>query len=200
MNVLILTSSAQGDASVSTRLATHFGEEIRAGNPGARIVLRDLGREPIPHLTPETVAGIRGDAVTGAEVAARDLSDRLLDEVRAADIVVIASGMYNFGISSTLKSWFDYLLRPRIAFRYTEAGPEGLLGERKVILIESRAGAYEGASDLQTEHLRMMLSFAGLSDITVVKAEGLAFNAEAAIAAASEKLSDLARQPLALAA
>src|SRR5690348_10930442 len=101
MNILIVTSSAQGDASVSSRLATHFADEVRAADPGAQIVVRDIGRDPIPHLTAETVAGIRGDALTDAEIAARDLSDALLSEVRAADVVVIASPMYNFGISST---------------------------------------------------------------------------------------------------
>jgi FMN-dependent NADH-azoreductase len=103
----------------------------------------------------------------------------LLDEVRAADTVVIASPMYNFGISSTLKTWFDYILRPRVAFRYSAAGPEGLLGNRKVVVIESRSGVYAEENDFQTQHLRAMLTFAGLGDITFVRVEGLAFGPEA---------------------
>jgi FMN-dependent NADH-azoreductase len=202
MNVLIVTSSAQGEASVSGQLAARFAEQLRTARPDARINGRDVGREPIPHLTEENVAGIRAEATTPAEIAARDLSDRLLDELRAADLLVIASPMYNFGISSTLKSWFDHILRPRIAFRYTEAGPEGLLGGRKVVVIQSRAGAYEPGNpmDSQEPHLRAMLGFAGLTDVTFVRAEGLAMGAEAAIEEAAAQLGSLAREDLPLAA
>lgn len=202
MNILIVTSSAQGEASVSSALAADFAEELRRAQPGSSIQLRDLGREPIPHLIEATIAGIRAEAATEAEIAARDLSDRLIAEVRAADLVVIASPMYNFGISSTLKSWFDYLLRPRVAFRYTEKGPEGLLGTRKVIVIETRAGAYEAGnpSDSQEPHLRQMLAFAGLTDVDFVQVEKLAFDADASIAAAKKRLAALAREDLPLAA
>jgi FMN-dependent NADH-azoreductase len=200
MNILIVTSSAQGAASVSNRLASGFAEQLEAAHPGSRVTWRDVGREPLPHLVEETIAGIRGEAQTAPEIAARDISDQLLAEVRAADLVVIASPMYNFGISSTLKTWFDYLLRPRIAFRYSANGPEGLLGDRKVVVIESRAGAYAGAADLQEAHLRTMLTFAGLNDISFVRAEGLASGAEAAIARAAEELAALAREDLPLAA
>ena len=202
MNVLIVTSSAQGEASVSSRLAARFAEQIKASRPGARINVRDVGREPIPHLTEENVAGIRAEAATPAEIAARDLSDRLLDEVHSADLLVIASPMYNFGISSTLKSWFDHILRPRIAFRYTEAGPEGLLGGRKVVVIQSRAGVYEPGNpmDSQEPHLRAMLGFAGLTDVTFIRAEKIAFDAEGAIAQAAAELGSLAREDLPLAA
>lgn len=205
MNILIVRSSAQGEASVSSRLADHFASALRGANPGATVTIRDVGRDPLPHLKEDIVAGIRAEAVTDAEVATRAISDTLLDEVRAADLVVIASPMYNFGISSTLKTWFDYLLRPRIAFRYSEAGPEGLLGKRKVVVIESRAGVYsgEGVVDLQTAHLDTMLRFAGLDDVTYVKAEGMAFGEEAAaaaIAGAEAELEALAREELPLAA
>jgi len=205
MNILIVTSSAQGEASVSTKLAGEFAEQLSVAHPGASITVRDVGREPIPHLTEETVAGIRAEAKTQAEIAARDLSDRLIAEVRAADLVAIASPMYNFGISSTLKAWFDYLLRPRIAFRYSEKGPEGLLGDRKVVVIESRAGFYGPGdpADSQEPHLRQLLAFAGLTDVTFVRAEKLAFGLEAqaeAIAEATQKLAALAREKLALAA
>jgi FMN-dependent NADH-azoreductase len=203
MNILIVTSSAQGAASVSNRLAHGFAEQLEEAQPGSRITWRDVGAQPLPHLTEETVAGIRAEAQSDAEIATRDISDELLAEVRAADLVVIASPMYNFGISSTLKTWFDYVLRPRVAFRYSEQGPEGLLGNRKVVVIESRAGKYEGAADLQEAHLRTMLTFAGLDDLTFVRAEGLAFGpgaAEAAMGKAADQLTALAREDLPLAA
>ncbi len=203
MNILIVTSSAQGAASVSNRLAAGFAEQLQATRPGSSVKLRDVGRDPLPHLVEETIAGIRSEAQTEAEIAARDISDQLLAEVREADLIVIASPMYNFGISSTLKTWFDYLLRPRIAFRYTQNGPEGLLGDRKVVVIESRAGVYADAADLQEAHLRTMLTFAGLDDLTFVRAEGLAFGPEAAQAAnvkAADELAAVAREYLPLAA
>jgi FMN-dependent NADH-azoreductase len=205
MNILIVTSSAQGEASVSSRLAATFSEQLRSAHPGSRIVVRDVGRDPIPHLTEENVAGIRAEARSDAEIAARDLSDALIAEVLAADLVVIASPMYNFGISSTLKTWFDHVLRPRIAFRYTEEGPQGLLGGRQVVVIESRAGFYGPGdpADSQEPLLRQMLTFAGLTDISFVRAEKLAFGPDAAaasIAQAEAELAVLARRELPLAA
>ncbi|MDB5668996.1 MAG: FMN-dependent NADH-azoreductase [Alphaproteobacteria bacterium] len=205
MNILIVTSSAQGEASVSGQLALSFARHAQSARPGAHVTLRDVGRNPIPHLTEETVAGIRAEPTTEAEHEARALSDELLDELRAADIVVIASPMYNFGISSTLKTWFDHVLRARVSFYYDEKGPHGLLGGRKVVVIESRAGLYEegNAMDSQEPHLRTMLGFMGLDDVTFVRAEKLAFGPEIAaeaIAEAEARLADLAREQLPLAA
>ena len=205
MNVLIITSSAQGEASVSSKLALSFAQQAQSAHPGAHITLRDVGRNPIPHLTEETIAGVRGEPTTEAEHGARALSDELLEELRAADTVVIASPMYNFGISSTLKTWFDHVLRARVAFYYDESGPHGLLGGRKAIVIESRAGAYEAGNpmDSQEPHLKGMLGFMGIDDVTFVRAEKLAFGpeaAEASIAEAEVQLADLAREQLPLAA
>jgi FMN-dependent NADH-azoreductase len=206
-NVLIVTSSAQGEQSVSNRLAAAFESELRAADPEVQVVRRDVGAEPIPHLTAETVAGIRATAETEAEKAAQALSDTLIAELKAADLIVIGSPMYNFGMSSTLKAWFDHVLRARITFRYTEAGPEGLLKGKKVVVIQSRAGAYsEGDAavmDGQEPHLRTLLGFMGLNDVTWVRAEKLAFGPEAAeqsTAAAVAQLRALAGAPVALAA
>jgi FMN-dependent NADH-azoreductase len=202
MNILIVTSSAQGAASVSNQLADGFAAQLRNAHPGSRIVIRDVGREPLPHLVEATIAGVRAEAASPAEIAARDLSDQLIAEVRDADLVVIASPMYNFGISSTLKAWFDHVLRPRVAFRYTQSGPEGLLGGRKVVVIESRAGSYAPGdpADSQEPHLRQMLGFVGLTDVTFVRAGKLAFDAEASVAEAAATLAGIARQELPLAA
>jgi FMN-dependent NADH-azoreductase len=205
MNILIVTSSAHGDASVSNQLAAHFAEQAQSAHPGSRIVVRDLGRDPIPHLVEETVAGIRAEATTAAEIAVRDLSDELIGELRDADLIVIGSPMYNFGISSPLKAWFDHVLRPRVTFRYGDNGAEGLLGGRKAIVIESRAGYYPAGdpTDNQEPHLKQMLKFVGIEDVTFVRAEKLAFGPDAAagsVAEAKERLSDLARQSLSLAA
>jgi FMN-dependent NADH-azoreductase len=207
MNILIVGSSANGDASVSGGLAARFADSVRARDPAAHIVLRDVGANPLPHLTAQTVGAIKGQPATEAEIEARALSDALIAELQAADVIVIASPMYNFGMSSTLKAWFDHVLRAGLTFRYTAAGPEGLLTGKKAVVIESRAGFYsEGpgaALDGQEPHLRTLLGFIGLDDVTYVRAEKLAFGpeaAEAAIAEAGEALGLFAGETLKLAA
>ena len=206
-NILIVTSSAQGPASVSTRIAGEYEALLRRTHPGAEIVRRDIGAEPIPHLVADTVAGIRGTAETPAEKAALALSDILVAELQAADLIVIGAPMYNFGMPSTLKAWFDHVLRARVTFRYTEAGPEGLLKGKKAVVIESRAGLYsEGpaaAMDSQEPHIRTLLGFMGIDDVAFVRAEKLAFGpdaAEASIATAIAELGSRTAAELALAA
>jgi FMN-dependent NADH-azoreductase len=198
--VLIIDSAATGEQSVSKKLVDALVAGLDARSDQVEVVRRDIGAEPIPHLTADTVFAIRGgEASTAAGQAALDLSDALIEELRAADLVVIGAPMYNFGIPSTLKAWFDHVLRAGVTFRYTESGPEGLLKGKKAIVVESRAGLYsEGPSapnDSQEPHLRTLLAFMGLDDVTFVRAEKLAFGpeaAEAAIAEASNKLRELA--------
>ena len=204
---LIVTSSAQAGASVSSRLAGEFESRLRREHPGISIVRRDVGADPIPHLTAATVAGIRGVAETDAEKAAQALSDVLVAELQAADLIVIGAPMYNFGMSSTLKTWFDHVLRARITFRYTENGPEGLLKGKKAVVIESRAGVYSvgeaAAMDSQEPHIRTLLAFMGIEGVTFVRAEKLAFGPETAdesIAGAMSQLGALAARELPLAA
>ena len=204
---LIVTSSAQAGASVSSRLAGEFESRLRREHPGIAIVRRDVGADPIPHLTASTVAGIRGVAETDAEKDAQALSDVLVAELQAADLIVIGAPMYNFGMSSTLKTWFDHVLRARITFRYTENGPEGLLKGKKAVVIESRAGFYSdgaaAAMDSQEPHIRTLLAFMGIEEVTFVRAEKLAFGPDAAdesLAAAVSQLGALAARELQLAA
>jgi FMN-dependent NADH-azoreductase len=205
--VLFINSSANGGASVSNRLADVLQERLKAHNADVAIKTRDIGSDPVPHLVPETVAGIRAEPKTDSERRAQALSDELVAELQESDLIVIGAPMYNFGIPSTLKSWFDHVLRARVTFRYTENGPEGLLKNKKAIVIESRAGVYsEGpasAMDSQEPHLRTLLGFMGITDIAFVRAEGLAFGAEtaeAAVKAAAGELRDIANQELAAAA
>ncbi len=207
MNILIVSSSANGDASVSNGLVARFVDSVRETNPGAHVVLRDVGARPLPHLTHETVAAIKGEPKSPIELEVRALSDALVGELQQADLIVIASPMYNFGISSTLKSWFDHVARAGVTFRYTENGPEGLLKGKKTVAILSRAGFYsEGpgtAMDGQEPYLRAMLGFIGLDDVTWIRAEKLAFGpdvAGAVIEEAAEALGLIAREALPLAA
>ncbi len=204
---LIVTSSANGDASVSSSLAATLADRLRGSEPGFHIVLRDVGAKPVPHLTADTVAAIKGVPESEAELGARDLSDALVAELAEADLLVIASPMYNFGMSSTLKAWFDHVVRVGVTVRYGENGPEGLLTGKKAVLIESRGGLYsEGpgaALDGQEAHIRTLLGFIGITDVTVVRAEKLGYGpeaAEAAIAEAGEALGVFAGEALKLAA
>jgi FMN-dependent NADH-azoreductase len=205
--LLVLDSAATGDQSVSRRLTSALAERL-ADRGAIEIVRRDIGADPIPHLNAETVSAIRtGEAETEAARSALALSDALVAELAEADVLVIGAPMYNFGIPSTLKAWFDHVLRARITFRYAEAGPEGLMKGKRAIVVESRAGFYsEGpaaAMDSQEPHLRTMLGFMGIDDVTFVRAEKLAFGpeaAEASIAGAIAQLHSLAGEEFPLAA
>jgi FMN-dependent NADH-azoreductase len=206
-NVLIVDSAATGDSSVSRRLTREL-ESILRGRGPVRIVHRDVGARPVPHLTAETTPALRGaEPQTEAARKSLALSDALIAELKAADLVVIGAPMYNFGIASTLKSWFDHVLRAGITFRYSEAGPEGLLKGKKAVVIESRGGLYSSgpavALDSQEPHLRTLLGFIGLDDVAFVRAEKLGFGpdqAAASIAEAVEELSGLVAEELPLAA
>ena len=205
--VLIVDSAATGDQSVSRKLTGEFAERLQR-NAGASIVRRDVGSDPVPHLTAATVGVIRGAEPDSDESrAALALSDRLVGEVKDADVIVIGAPMYNFGMASTLKAWFDHVLRAGVTFRYSAEGPEGLVTGKRAVVIESRAGLYsEGPAsvmDHQEPHIRTLLGFIGITDVTFVRAEKLAFGpdaASAAIAQAADQLGAFAEAELKLAA
>jgi FMN-dependent NADH-azoreductase len=202
-HILALTSSIAGDSSVSSLLLAEVIGQLTAKDPAARVTHRDLGATPIPHLTPVTVAGITGTPVTPAEAATRALSDELIGELRAADILAIGAPMYNFGLPTGLRAWFDHVLRAQETFRYSEAGPEGLLAGRRAIVLESRGGLYsEGpaqATDFQEPYLRHLFGFMGFTDVTFIRAEKLGYGPEArsaAIEAAKVEIRRLAERDL----
>ena len=182
--VLVLNSSALGNASVSNELVQDALTRLRARDPNLEVITRDLGANPVPHLNSDSAMALRGaPPANDAQAAAQALSDTLIAELKAADTVVIGAPMYNFGIASTLKAWFDYVLRAGVTFRYTETGPVGLLEGKRAIVIESRGGFYsEGATsvlDSQEPHLKTLMSFMGIKDVTFIRAEKLAFGPEA---------------------
>jgi FMN-dependent NADH-azoreductase len=202
-NILLVISSPRGEDSYSTRVARALAERLQSGIPGAALTVRDLAREPLPHIGEAFVAGIATPAEERSPLQRAEVgrSDAVVDEVLAADIVVIASPMINFGIPSTLKAWIDHLARAGRTFRYTESGAEGLAGGKKVYLVEARGGVYsEGAMqayNFQETYLRMVLGFLGLDDVEVIAVEGVAFGAEAAgkaLAGALERVKTLAPQ------
>jgi FMN-dependent NADH-azoreductase len=199
--ILVLTSSALGEASVSNQLVHDAIAQLRLQDPALQVITRDLGSSPIPHLNLDSATAICGAEPANAEqAAARALSDELIDELRAADTIVIGAPMYNFGMASTLKAWFDHVLRAGVTFSYSGAGPEGLLTGKRAIVVVTRGGLYsEGPAQLmdsQEPHLRSLLGFIGITDVTFVRAEKLAFGPEAreqAIEAARAQLGQTVR-------
>lgn len=175
--LLLIKTSLFPDGGQSGKLAERYAAAWRDTNPGGTVVVRDLGRDPVPHLD-----GVRFSAFlakagerTTEQQRVVDHSDALIDEIRRADIVVIGLPMYNFGVPSTLKAYFDHIARAGVTFRYSDQGPVGLLGGRKVIVFAARGGMYAGTpGDMQTGFVRTFLGFLGLTDIEFVYAEGLA--------------------------
>jgi FMN-dependent NADH-azoreductase len=196
MNILHVTSSPRGSASYSNRVATEVLTELRARNPGATVTVRDLALEPLPHIGEDFVAATRSPngPQTDAQRALLARSNELVDELLAADVIVIAAPMINFTIPTSLKAWIDYVARAVRTFRYSEKGPEGLVTGKQVILVAARGGVYSGAGnalDFQVPYLKGVLGFVGLTDIEVIEVEGTAYGpdaAEKAVAAATAKL------------
>lgn len=186
-NILVLNSSVSGDQSVSKILVDEAVHRLVEAYPGAKVVSRDLGAAPIPHLDTANVAGVRGVPKTDAEKVSRSLSDVLIAELRNADTIVIGAPMYNFSVPTGLRAWFDYVLRAGETFSYSDAGPKGLLIGKRVIIIESRGGLYsEGpaqAIDFQEPYLRHLLGFIGLTDVTFIHAEKIGYGPDAREAA-----------------
>ena len=202
--LLALTSSALGEASVSNGLIAGILAKLRVQQPELRIITRDLGHAHVPHLTLDSATALRGaPPANAAQEATLALSNDLLEELRAADILLIGAPMYNFAITSTLKTWFDHVLRAGLTFRYTEAGPVGLMTGKRAIVVETRGGFYSSgpaqAMDAQEPHLRGLLGFIGITDVTFVRAEKLAFGPEpreAAIAQARAELDAVMLEPV----
>ncbi|WP_343712985.1 FMN-dependent NADH-azoreductase [Inquilinus sp.] len=184
MKILQIDSSPLGDASVSRQLTRATVEAWRARYPQAELVHRDLVADAPEHLTAERLAVIKfgKDAeLTPAQAEERALIDGIVGEFLSADVVVIGAPMYNFTVPTQLKAWIDRLLQAGRTFRYTETGPVGLAGGRKVIVVSSRGGIYTAgleAMDHQEAYLRTALGFIGVTEIEFVRAEGLGYGPE----------------------
>ena len=196
MNILHVTSSPRGSVSYSNRVAANVLDELRARDPGATVTVRDLARDPLPRIGDDFVAATRSPngPQTDAQRALLARSDGLVDELFAADVIVIAAPMINFTIPSNLKAWIDYVARAGRTFRYSEKGPEGLVTGKQVIVVAARGGIYSGADnalDFQVPYLKGARGCLGITDIEVLEVEGTAYGpdaAEKAVAAATAKL------------
>ena len=153
--------SANGQSS---QLAERFAAAWQASHPGSRIVERDLAANPVPHLDGARFMAFlaKPEERSAEQQAVVDFSDALIAELRAADVIVIGLPMYNFGIPSQLKAYFDHLARAGVSFRYTAAGPEGLITGKKAYILAARGGVYAGTpKDSQTAYVRDFLGFIG---------------------------------------
>ena len=200
--LLQVRSSIYSDGGQSSRLADRFVAEWRTANPAGKVIVRDLARDTVPHLD----AGRFGAFVAKPEERTTDQqavvaqSDALIAEVQGADVIVLAVPMYNFGIPSTLKAYFDHVARAGVTFRYTEKGPVGLLTGKRAYVFAARGGLYAGTpNDTQTPYLRTFLGFLGITDVEFVYAEGLAIgesSRDKALADAHAKIVEMGRPHL----
>ncbi len=179
--LLQIKSSLSGDAGQSSTLSNAFVERWKVQNPDGQVVVRDLADQPVPHLDQERLNAFITERAkrTRRQQEIVAYSDTLIDELRSADLVVFGVPMYNFGIPSTLKAYFDHVARSGVTFRYTESGSEGMLKDKPVYLFAARGGVYSGGpSDWQTGYLNTFLGFIGLTDTRFIYAEGLALGEE----------------------
>jgi FMN-dependent NADH-azoreductase len=185
--VLVLKSSILAGYSQSNQLADFYVEQ--AQSKGDVVTVRDLAANPIPVLDGELVGALRpSDApLSPRQQEALALSDELIAELQAHDVVVIAAPMYNFNIPTQLKNYFDLIARAGVTFRYTEAGPEGLVKGKRAVILSSRGGIHKDTpTDLLTPYVKLFLGFIGITDVNFVFAEGIAYGPEVATKAASD--------------
>jgi FMN-dependent NADH-azoreductase len=188
MKLLHLDASSLGQHSVSRELSAAIVNQLAREIPSLQITYRDLTAQPLPHWTP----------VLDAESAAAQLGQQVMDEFKAADVIVIGAPMYNFSIPSQLKAWIDRIVIAGQTFRYTENGPQGLATGKRVILASSRGGVYSSGPaaglDFQENYLRAVLGFIGITDVEFVRAEGVNISAEhkvKAVASARDSIGTL---------
>ena len=197
--ILQVNASILSNEGQSTRLANDFVAKFRNGE---QLIVRDLAHDPVPHLTGERFVAFT--TIKEKRTAEQDqvvaYSDRLIDELKQADIIVLGLPMYNFGVPSSLKAYFDHVARAGVTFRYTEKGPVGLLTGKKVYVFAARGGIYAGTPrDTQTAYVRDFLAFLGITDVEFVYAEGLAIGdaqRQAALATARSRIEDLIEVPV----
>ncbi len=196
MSILLISSSPNLEGSASRALAQTLADSL-AGD--AHIVVRDLGANPPPHLDQETIGAFYTPEAdrTAEQNQKLALSDELIDELFAADAIVIAAPMHNFGIASSLKAWIDQVARIGRTFEPTGQGPKGLVTDRPIYVVTTRGGVYGPGTpfnhlDHLEPYLRRALNFIGLEDISFIYAEGTA-KGDDGIKAAQAEIAQVAQ-------
>ena len=199
-SILLLTSSPRAD-SLSTDIAVDLAGKLQAQKAGSVVVRRDLAANPLAHINDLFTGAIRkpADARTVEENEAAKISDELVNELLAADTIVIGTGLINFNIYSSLKTWIDNVARAGVTFKYTETGPVGLVTGKKVYVVLTSGGVYSQGPAAGMNHavpyLKTVLGFMGITDVETIYVEGLAFGPEAAekaIGAAKSRVQEIA--------
>jgi FMN-dependent NADH-azoreductase len=174
--LLQINSSLFAEGGQSSQLANQFVSNWRNTHKDTQLIQRGLASEPVPHLTAERFQAFlsKPEDRSAEQQAVLDYSDALIGELRQADTIVLGLPMYNFGVPSMLKAYFDHVARAGVTFRYSENGPVGLLTGKKAAVFAARGGFYLGtAKDTQTTYVRDFLAFIGITDVEFVYAEGL---------------------------
>jgi FMN-dependent NADH-azoreductase len=197
--LLQVNASIYNSHGQSSQLAQQFVSAFRERHPAAKILVRDVAAaEPVPHLNGERFGAFitKPEERSAAQHATVAYSDTLINELKQADVIVFGLPMYNFGVPSQLKAYFDHIARAGVTFKYTDKGPVGLLTGKKVYVFAARGGVYAGTTlDTQTSYVRDFLRFLGMTDVEFVYAEGLAVSPqskETAIATAGAEIARLA--------
>lgn len=181
--ILHIISSPRGEASFSIKLGNAIIDKIKAAYPASTVKERNLTKNLFPHLGQAHITSFftAPESRTPEDVEAIQHSDEAISEILEADIIVIGAPLYNFSIHSTLKAWFDHIVRAGVTFHYGENGPEGLVKGKKVYIAMASGGIYtEGAMqdyDFVVPYLKKILTFTGMTDITVIRAEGTSMRA-----------------------
>ena len=194
--VLVLKSSILGEYSQSGKLVDFFVEQWRETHPEDRFTVRDLANPTLPELDGEVMAGFTaGDKpLTPHQQSTLALSDELIAELKSHDTLIISAPMYNFNIPTQLKNYFDLVARAGVTFRYTENGPEGLVKNKRAVILTSRGGIHKGTpTDLVEPYLRLFLGFIGITDVEFVFAEGIAYGPEVATKAQEDAKAALSQ-------
>ncbi|EGR3107351.1 FMN-dependent NADH-azoreductase [Vibrio parahaemolyticus] len=188
--VLALKSSILGDYSQSNKLVEDFIKNVDQD----KLTVRDLAANPLPVLDFAVATALRAtEDLSQEQQVVVDLSDTLIEEVKAADTLVIAAPMYNFTIPTQLKNWIDLIARAGVTFKYTENGVQGLIEGKKAIVVTTRGGIHKDSpTDNVTPYLRTVLGFVGITDVEFVYAEALNMGDDAASKGISEAQSQLA--------
>ncbi|MES0882832.1 FMN-dependent NADH-azoreductase [Roseibium sp. SCP14] len=197
LTLLQINTGIHGPASMSSILADEIAEAFSNRFSGTNHIKRDLGEDPIPHLDQATFESFSNPVSANVSAFPDELalSDKLISELKQADVLLIGAPMYNFMIPSTLKAWIDNVARAGETFRFSETGPVGLLSGKRAILVIAQGGEFLGTpADLQTGYLRMALGLMGITEIEFVYAMGLAMGpdkAEAGLEVARKKIAEL---------
>lgn len=182
MKLLHIDSSILGDNSTSRQLSAELVAAWAAAEPGVEVTYRDLAADAISHLSSASLvaAGTPAELRDAAQKHEAALGEQSIEEFLGADAIVIGAPMYNFSIPSQLKAWIDRIAVAGKTFRYTENGPEGLAGGKKVIIVSTAGGIHAGQPSgvAHETYLELVLNFLGITDIEVVRAEGLAYGDE----------------------